>query len=284
MKRAIAAIAAVAATTGFAVASMGAAAGAEGTAAECSNEAYGQSGIFLWLANGSSAHDTGLVVPGPASGETLTVTSSSWTTYDYVAYESSPSRAEQNEQNERVGLAVGGTVVGGLSTDLPDNMSQGAPDDWNSGVVSGSFGGAGGAVAGGSISLRHASLSGFGESANIFTVKSFSLTLQRCVTPQVTTTTAPATTTTAPATTTTAPATTTTAPGATTTAPAVTTTSVSAAAPTTTATLTGSAGVTTTVASSALPVTGGAMTVPLLLAALAGLTGTALLVVRRRPS
>ncbi|MEK7423566.1 MAG: LPXTG cell wall anchor domain-containing protein [Actinomycetota bacterium] len=277
MKRAIAAIAAVAATTGFAVASMGAAAGAEGTAAECSNEAYGQSGIFLWLANGSSAHDTGLVVPGPAAGETLTVISSSWTTYDYLAYESSPSRAEQNEQNERVGLAVGGTVVGGLSTDLPDNMSQGAPDDWNSGVVSGSFGGAGGAVAGGSISLRHASLAGCGESANIFTVKSFSLTLQRCVVPQVTTTTAPATTTTAPATTTTAP-------GATTTAPAVTTTSVSAGAPTTTATLTGSAGVTTTVASSALPVTGGAMTVPLLLAALAGLTGTALLVVRRRPS
>jgi LPXTG-motif cell wall-anchored protein len=266
MKRAIGTIAVIVSTTGFAVASLG---GAASAAVECSTETYGQSGVFLFVATGSPAHDTGLSVPGPAADETLTVVSSSWSGYDYLPFESTPSRAEQNELNERFGLAVGGSSVGGLSTDLPDDASEGAPDDWSSGVISGSFGGSGSALAGGAITLRHSSLAGFGESANSLIIKSFSLSVERCVTIAETTTTA---------------ATTTTTPGATTTtAPGVTTTSVLSGGPTTTV-ATSVLPTTTAVAASALPVTGSQMTLPLLLAALAGLTGTALLVVRRRPS
>lgn len=271
MNRVIGAVGAIASTTGFAVASLG---GSASAAVSCSEESYGQTAIFQFLENGSGAHDTGLDVPGPAANETLTVVSSTWTTYDYLDPESSPSRAEQNELNERVSLAVGGTQVGGLSTDLADSTEQGAPTDWSSGITSGSFGGAGSSVAGGSISLRHSSLFGFDDSANSFIVKSFSLTLERCLTTVETTTTTVAPTTTTP--------------GVTTTIPAVTTTSVGAGAPTTTVAVTttsvASAAPTTTIGTGSLPSTGGQMTLPLMLAALAGLTGTALLVVRRRPS
>jgi LPXTG-motif cell wall-anchored protein len=274
MKRAIGAIVAIVSTTGFAVASMG---GAASAAVQCSNETYGQSAVFLYLANGSPASATGLSVPAPAAGETLTVVSSSWTTYDYLPFDTSPSRADQNQQNERFGLAVGGVAIGGLSADLPDTVAQGAVDDWSSGIHSGSFGGASADVAGGAITLRHASLSGFTESDNSFIVKSFSLTVQRCVTTVDSTTTTAAETTT-----TTTAATTTTAVGATTTTAAATTTSVASGGPTTTAAA--APATTTTVAVAALPTTGTNMTLPLVLAALAGLTGTALLVVRRRPS
>lgn len=285
MNKAIGVIAAVGSTTAFAMASLGGAAAANGV---CSSESYAQSGIFAWMTSGS-VHDTGLVVTAPATGETLTVTSSSWTTYENIDPESTPSRADQNEDNEQVGLAVGGTSIGGLSTDLPDTVDEGAPDDWSSGIVSGSFGGAGSAIAGGSITLHHASLNGVGEGPNTFIVKSFSLELQRCAAPAPTTATP--TTTAAPTTTVStvsaAPTTTmaTVPPAsvlpATISAPAAAPAAAApAAAPTTLAP-------TTTAVRSApasLPATGGEMTIPLVLASLAGLTGTALLVVRRRPS
>ncbi len=285
MNKAIGVIAAVGSTTAFAMASLGGAAAANGV---CSSESYAQSGIFAWMTSGS-VHDTGLVVTAPATGETLTVTSSSWTTYENIDPESTPSRADQNEDNEQVGLAVDGTSVGGLSTDLPDTVDEGAPDDWSSGIVSGSFGGAGSAIAGGSITLHHASLNGVGEGPNTFIVKSFSLELQRCAAPAPTTATP--TTTAAPTTTVStvsaAPTTTmaTVPPAsvlpATISAPAAAPAAAApAAAPTTLAP-------TTTAVRSApasLPATGGEMTIPLVLASLAGLTGTALLVVRRRPS
>lgn len=285
MNKAIGVIAAVGSTTAFAMASLGGAAAANGV---CSSESYAQSGIFAWMTSGS-VHDTGLVVAAPATGETLTVTSSSWTTYENIDPEATPSRADQNEDNEQVGLAVDGTSVGGLSTDLPDTVDEGAPDDWSSGIVSGSFGGAGSAIAGGSITLHHASLNGVGEGPNTFIVKSFSLELQRCAAPAPTTATP--TTTAAPTTTVStvsaAPTTTmaTVPPAsvlpATISAPAAAPAAAApAAAPTTLAP-------TTTAVRSApatLPATGGEMTIPLVLASLAGLTGTALLVVRRRPS
>lgn len=285
MNKAIGVIAAVGSTTAFAMASLGGAAAANGV---CSSESYAQSGIFAWMTSGS-VHDTGLVVTAPATGETLTVTSSSWTTYENIDPESTPSRADQNEDNEQVGLAVDGTSVGGLSTDLPDTVDEGAPDDWSSGIVSGSFGGAGSAIAGGSITLHHASLNGVGEGPNTLIVKSFSLELQRCAAPAPTTATP--TTTAAPTTTVStvsaAPTTTmaTVPPAsvlpATISAPAAAPAAAApAAAPTTLAP-------TTTAVRSApasLPATGGEMTIPLVLASLAGLTGTALLVVRRRPS
>lgn len=285
MNKAIGVIAAVGSTTAFAMASLGGAAAANGV---CSSESYAQSGIFAWMTSGS-VHDTGLVVTAPATGETLTVTSSSWTTYENIDPESTPSRADQNEDNEQVGLAVGGTSIGGLSTDLPDTVDEGAPDDWSSGIVSGSFGGAGSAIAGGSITLHHASLNGVGEGPNTFIVKSFSLELQRCAAPAPTTATP--TTTAAPTTTvsTVSAAPTTTMatvppasvlPATISAAVAAPAAAAPAAAPTTLAP-------TTTAVRSApasLPATGGEMTIPLVLASLAGLTGTALLVVRRRPS
>ncbi len=286
MNKAIGIVAAVGSTTAFAMASLGGAAAANGV---CSSESYAQSGIFAWMTSGS-VHNTGLVVVAPAAGETLTVTSSSWTTYDNIDPESTPSRADQSENNEQVGLAVGGTSIGGLSTDLPDTVDEGAPDDWSSGIVSGSFGGAGSAIAGGSITLHHASLNGVGEGPNTFMVKSFTLELQRCATEITTTTAAPTTTVStvsaAPTTTmaTVPPASvlpaTITAPAA---APAVLAPPVLAPAVLAPTVLSST---TTSVASApaALPATGGEMTIPLVLASLAGLTGTALLVVRRRPS
>lgn len=286
MNKAIGVIAAVGSTTAFAVASFGGAAAANGV---CSSETYAQSGIFAWMTSGS-VHDTGLVVTAPAAGETLTVKSSSWTTYENIDPESTPSRADQSENNEQVGLAVGGTSIGGLSTDLPDTVDEGAPDDWSSGIVSGSFGGAGSAIAGGSITLHHASLNDVGEGPNTFIVKSFSLELQRCAAEITTTTAAP--TTAAPTTTvsTASAAPTTTMATVPTASVLPATITAPAAAPTTVAPTTVAPAVlapaTTAVAlaPAALPATGGEMTIPLVLASLAGLTGTALLVVRRRPS
>lgn len=281
MNKAIGVIAAVGSTTAFAMASLGGAAAANGV---CSSESYAQSGIFAWMTSGS-VHDTGLVVTAPGAGETLTVTSSSWTTYENIDPESTPSRADQSENNEQVGLAVGGTSIGGLSTDLPDTVDEGALDDWSSGIVSGSFGGAGSAIAGGSITLHHASLNDLGEGPNTFIIKSFSLELQRCAAEITTSTAAPTTTVS-----TVSAAPTTTMPTAPTASVLPATITAPAAAPTTLAPAVLAPAVlaptTTAVASApaALPATGGEMTIPLVLASLAGLTGTALLVVRRRPS
>ncbi|CAB4573026.1 unannotated protein [freshwater metagenome] len=267
---------------------------------ECTTETFSWSNPTLsQIATWNSTMATGLSIPAPAAGATLTVVSTAYTAYDSIG-EGEVTRAIQNETGEQFTLRVGGTQVGGLSADLPDSVSQGAATPWFSGTVAGSLGGAGTTLTGGEIVIQH---SGKSETVNAFSVKTITVVVERCL-PHAPTTTAPTTTaptttaptTTAPTTTaptTTAPTTTaptTTAPATTapaTTAPATTTT-VASAGPTTTVvaaagpTTTVTGGSVTTVPGGSLPVTGGDMTLPLILAALAAGTGAALLIVRRK--
>ena len=257
---------------------------------ECTTETFSWSNPTLsQIATWNLTMATGLSIPAPAAGATLTVVSTAYTAYDSIG-EGEVTRAIQNETGEQFTLRVGGTQVGGLSADLPDSVSQGAATPWFSGTVAGSLGGAGTTLTGGEIVIQH---SGKSETVNAFSVKTITVVVERCL-PHAPTTTAPTTTaptTTAPTTTaptTTAPTTTaptTTAPA--TTAPATTTT-VASAGPTTTVvaaagpTTTVTGGSVTTVPGGSLPVTGGDMTLPLILAALAAGTGAALLIVRRK--
>jgi hypothetical protein len=305
-KGAVAAMLATAAAVGMGTLLMG---GQVAGAAVCTNETYTWNDFDAgldenWkLLPGNATYDSGIVVPAPGAGQTLKVVSSAYKSLDRYPVGSSPSRADVNQQNESFAIRVGGIQIGGLSTDLPDTVAEGAPDVWFSGVLSGSFGGSGTILTGGSLVFRHASLYGFNESFNSVHPKMVSIVLERCTTAvttttvaptttaAVTTTTAAVTTTTAAVTTTTAAVTTTTAAVTTTTA-AATTTTVATGGPTTTAapTTTTAAATTTSVASGgptttavpSIPVTGDRTAVPLVMGAVAAGTGLVLLLVRRR--
>jgi hypothetical protein len=288
-------------------------------AAVCANETYTWNDFDAgldenWkLLPGNATYDSGIVVPAPGAGQTLKVVSSAYKSFDRYAAGSSPSRADVNQQNESFAIRVGGIQIGGLSADLPDTVAEGATDDWFSGVLSGSFGGSGTILTGGSLVFRHASLYGFNESFNSLHPKMVSIVLERCTaavttttaaptttaavtttTAAVTTTTAAVTTTTAAVTTTTAAVTTTTTRASTTTTVAATTTTVASGGPTTTAapttTTITTAATTTSVASGgptttavpSMPVTGDRTVVPLVMGAVAAGTGLVLLLVRRR--
>lgn len=265
----------------------------------CATATYAWNGNKKFLPWDAVAN-TGVVIPGPAAGETLRVLTATYNTYDQYPDGASPSRAEAGQTHESVGLEIGGVQVGGLSADVPNGVAEGAPTDWFSGVISGSFGGGGTVIPGGELVVKHSSLYGFTESPNSVFISNVTVTVERCTTPTVPSTAAPTTaapTTAAPTTaapTTAAPTTTVVSSGGPTTTvttptstPAVgttptTTTVVSAGGPTTT--IVSAGGPTTTAPSSggSLPATGGDMTLPLILAALAAGTGTALLMVRRK--
>jgi hypothetical protein len=297
-KGAVAAMLATATVVGMATLLMG---GQVAGAAVCANETYTWNDFDAgldenWkLLPSNATYDTGITVPAPGSGQTLKVVSSAYKSFDRYPAGSSPTRAEVNQQNESFAIRVGGVQVGGLSTDVPDTVAEGAPDDWFSGVISGSFGGSGTILTGGSLIIRHASLYGFNESFNSVHPKMVSIVLERCTAAVTTTTVAPTTTaavttTTAAVTTTTAAVTTTTTASTSTTVLATTTTVASGgptttAAPTTTVrpttTSVASGGPTTTAAPS-IPVTGDHTMVPLAMGAVAAGTGLVLLLVRRR--
>jgi hypothetical protein len=297
-KGAVAAMLATATVVGMATLLMG---GQVAGAAVCANETYTWNDFDAgldenWkLLPSNATYDTGITVPAPGAGQTLKVVSSAYKSFDRYPAGSSPTRAEVNQQNESFAIRVGGVQVGGLSTDVPDTVAEGAPDDWFSGVISGSFGGSGTILTGGSLIIRHASLYGFNESFNSVHPKMVSIVLERCTAAVTTTTVAPTTTaavttTTAAVTTTTAAVTTTTTASTSTTVLATTTTVASGgptttAAPTTTVrpttTSVASGGPTTTAAPS-IPVTGDHTMVPLAMGAVAAGTGLVLLLVRRR--
>lgn len=297
-KGAVAAMLATATVVGMATLLMG---GQVAGAAVCANETYAWNDFDAgldenWkLLPSNATYDTGITVPAPGAGQTLKVVSSAYKSFDRYPAGSSPTRAEVNQQNESFAIRVGGVQVGGLSTDVPDTVAEGAPDDWFSGVISGSFGGSGTILTGGSLIIRHASLYGFNESFNSVHPKMVSIVLERCTAAVTTTTVAPTTTaavttTTAAVTTTTAAVTTTTTASTSTTVLATTTTVASGgptttAAPTTTVrpttTSVASGGPTTTAAPS-IPVTGDHTMVPLAMGAVAAGTGLVLLLVRRR--
>lgn len=144
----------------------------------------------------SSSHlptyDPGVSVPAPAAGETITIVSSAWVSYDRYLDGTVPTRADDNQQNERWGISIGGTSFGNLTDDVPDIVGQGAETPWFSGLRSGSFGT--GPAGSGAIVLRHASLYGYTESANSIHPYSFDLTVRYCTADGETTTTAAPTT------------------------------------------------------------------------------------------
>ncbi len=279
----------------------------------CSTSSIGWTGDEL-LVPWNATFSTGVVLPAAGPGETVSLLSASYETYDRYPDGSSPSRAQVDQANERVGITVGGVAVGGLSTDVPDTAAEGAPTDWYSGIVDGTFGGAGTALSGGELVIRHASLYGFNESPNSVRVSQVAVTVERCRPPDPTAPTTAAPTTAAPTTaapTTAAPTTaapTTPAPtttevgvgGPTTTAPGVsgstvpagtTTTTVASGGPTTT--VVGSGGPTTTVGSGgpapttpggSLPTTGRDNDLVVSLALIAALSGAYLFLLGRRPA
>jgi LPXTG-motif cell wall-anchored protein len=282
----------------------------------CSTSSIGWTGDEL-LVPWNQVKNTGVVVPAPAPGETVTLLSAAYETYDRYPDGSSPSRAHVNQANERVGITVGGVAVGGLSVDVPDSVAEGALTDWDSGPVNGTFGGAGTVLAGGEIVIRHASLYGFVESPNSVRVSQVVLTVERCRPPDPTTPTTAAPTTAAPTTTevgsggptTTSPGagstTTTVGPGGSTTTTLVgsggpttttpgavtTTTAVGSGGPTTTTpgavtttTAVGSGGPTTTAPGGSLPTTGTDNDLVVSLALVAALSGATLLLLGRRPA
>ena len=142
--------------------------------------------------------NSGIIVPAPAPSTTLRVVSATYTTYDRYPDGQIPNRATADQQHESVGISIGGTLIGGLSADVPDSVGEGAPTNWYSGLVTGSFGGSGTVLTGGELVIRHASLYGFNESPNSIQVDLIRVVLERCAAPPPTTST---TTTTVPPTT-----------------------------------------------------------------------------------
>lgn len=192
----------------------------------CSSDTFSWNGDHTFVP-WDAVLDTGVVVPAAGPDESLVVTSATYVTYDRYPDGQSPSRAEANQQHEGVWISVGGAAVGGLTPDVPD-IPPAAVTDWYSGDVSGSFGGSGTALSGGSLVIHHSSTApySFNETPNSVHVSQVIVVVERCtVTPD------PTTTTTTPATTTTAAATTTTTAAATTTTGATTTTLAGSAGP-----------------------------------------------------
>jgi hypothetical protein len=119
--------------------------------------------------------DTGLIVAPAAAGESVRIVDATYVAYDEVAPEL--DRSTPPEVAERFGLAVGGTAVGGLSVDLPDDVASGAVSAWSSGDHAGSLGG--GPTSGGPVTLRHGAAVA-GGAADRLTVTSLRVTVERC--------------------------------------------------------------------------------------------------------
>jgi hypothetical protein len=118
--------------------------------------------------------DTGLVVASAVPGETVRIVDAAYVAYDEVAPDL--DRSSPAETNERFGLAIGGSAVGELSSDLPDDVASGAVSAWSSGDHSGSLGG--GPTSGGSVVIRHGAVTG--GAADRLTVTSLQVTVERC--------------------------------------------------------------------------------------------------------
>lgn len=154
----------------------------------CSTQEYRWNGEAL-LVPGHQVENTGVIVPGPAAGETVTVTSLRFTAYDRYPAGSDPTRAETDQMHEQFRVAIG-DVESSFTPDLPDSIDEGAVDDWYSGVQSGTL--SIGAIAGGEISLRHYSLYLVDDSPNSVRPTSVTVVVERCTQPEETTTTSTA--------------------------------------------------------------------------------------------
>ncbi len=190
-------------------------------AAECTLQSFSWSGFAALHANQPSLL-TSIAIPAPASGETLSVYSVAYTAYDAQSSGTTPDRASLNEPFEQFSVRIGSVDNPALTADLPDSVAEGAPSSHYSGLSSATLAGwAGRQIEGGTVELRHASLSGR-TSATSNDLIAYNLTV---ITDRCTGSTATTTATTAAATTTISPVATTSA-SATTTSPGVTTTTI----------------------------------------------------------
>ena len=152
----------------------------------CSSTTYTWSGNRLLMRDlGFDQFNTGVVVPAPAASETLVVASATYHAYDRYPDGSTPSRAEAGQVHEQFALKVGGVQVGSLTPDVPNGVAEGAPTDWYSGELIGSFG-SGATLTGGELVLVHSSQFGFSETPNSLYAVEVSVTVRRCVVPEVT--------------------------------------------------------------------------------------------------
>jgi LPXTG-motif cell wall-anchored protein len=245
----------------------------------CAQESYQWDGEVRLKTDGTTTFDTGVAIPGPTAGETLTITSSSSSSYDrYPSDGSAGNRIDAGQMHESWGIAIGGANFGGLTADAPNGPADGAPDEFFSGMVTGSFGT--GPTQGGSLVLRHASLYGFSESPNSINAAGVSLTVERCSEPPGTTPPTTAVETTPP----TEPPTT--APETTEPSTSVedTTTSVESNPPGPGPSVSADVVSPSTASSQVLPATGSGSGALLLVASLFAMAGMGLLIVRRRPA
>jgi endo-1,4-beta-xylanase len=148
---------------------------------ECSVQTYAWTG-FVTLHTYQPSYVTNISIPAPVSGETLRVRSIDYTAFDGNSPGATPSRADDDEANERFGIRIGNTDVTALSQDLPDTVAEGATNDNYSGVHGGRLTGwSGRSIVGGLVQLRHASLYGFIDaSSNSLLAYSFTIEIERC--------------------------------------------------------------------------------------------------------
>jgi len=247
-----------------------------GAAPVCAQESYEWTGEVRLKTDGPTTFDTGVVIPGPAAGETLTITSSSYSSFDrYPSDGSAGNRIDAGQMHESWGIGIGGANFGGLTADAPNGPADGAPDEFFSGIVTGSFGS--GPTQGGSLVLRHASLYGFGESPNSINAAGVSLTVERCSEPPETTaveTTPPPTEPPTTALDTTEPST----------SVEETTTTAESNPPGPGPSVSADVVPPSTAARQVLPATGSGSGALLLVASLFAMAGMGLLIVRRRPA
>ncbi len=161
--------------------------------------------------------DTGVTIPTTSAPATAKITSIVVQTYDAQPAGTTPTRVNQRENGEQIGIRIGTTDVVALSADLPDTVRKGATDENYSGVQSSTLTAwANTPITGGMITIRHGSLYTNNTNSNSLTAYSVTANVQTCAPggppapTTTTTTTAPASTTTAAATTTTELVTTTT--------------------------------------------------------------------------
>jgi hypothetical protein len=148
----------------------------------CVAETYSWNG-YSALHSSQQRFTTGVVVRAPAGQEILVVRSIVVDTYDGNSPNANPSRADQAQPAEQVGVKIGAQAPNSLTKDLPDTVAQGAVSSNYSGLKSASLGGwAGVATTGGSVVLQHSSLYGVTDPTSSSVIAgSVNIIVDRCI-------------------------------------------------------------------------------------------------------
>ncbi len=147
----------------------------------CTTSQYGWQG-FSKIHFYQPIFEPGVYIPAPGVGETLTVRSVDYVTYDGYVENNVPTRADQNQPYEQFAVKIGTTDIASLSPDLPDSVAEGAAGPNFSGEHPGQLAGwAGVAIDGGVVQARHGSLYGLADpTTSSLTVGAINVTVDLC--------------------------------------------------------------------------------------------------------